>query len=237
MIDLEPSATASELQLAFTYVGDAVDAADAIENMAAPVPAAYVSTARESAAPNRNSTGGIRRWSTADLSVLLAVGRSARTPAAGRPVDSWKKRDVIDKLIGWTPSGANLPFDYVSFPSASWVRDWSGASCCFRSKYLRPEGRPPNPSGLRPRGRSVFCALQPCKERSFMADETSQWQPTAETQAAELPQPVAGNLIAPGSAPTAARKASPKDWQPPQVDEQGFAVDGHGFPSTCASAR
>lgn len=42
-------------------------------------------------------------------------------------------------------------------------------------------------------------------------------------------QPVA-NLVQPGSQLNGEQDGDPGDWQPPQTDAQGFAIDGHGLP-------
>jgi hypothetical protein len=43
-------------------------------------------------------------------------------------------------------------------------------------------------------------------------------------------QPVPSLLLAPGSNADGSQEGDPGDWQPPQVDEAGFAVDGDGLP-------
>lgn len=49
--------------------------------------------------------------------------------------------------------------------------------------------------------------------------------PDASTQPAELP-----TLLAPGSKADGSQEGDPGDWQPPQLDERGFAIDGDGLP-------
>jgi hypothetical protein len=63
-----------------------------------------------------------------------------------------------------------------------------------------------------------------------MADESDTVeQPDADaaTQPLELP---AAAILAPGSNADGSQDGDPGDWQPPQTDEQGFAIDGHGLP-------
>jgi hypothetical protein len=59
-----------------------------------------------------------------------------------------------------------------------------------------------------------------------MADDNG-GTPQTETQdkAAET-----APLLAPGSFADGSQEGDPADWQPPQVNEQGFAVDGDGIP-------
>jgi hypothetical protein len=61
-----------------------------------------------------------------------------------------------------------------------------------------------------------------------MADETdAAAEQPAETKPLELP---AGSIVAPGSTGDGRQEGDPGDWSPPQTDEQGFAIDGHGLP-------
>lgn len=55
------------------------------------------------------------------------------------------------------------------------------------------------------------------------ADELDTSTPDASTQ------PMAP-LLAPGSSEDGTQAGDPGDWKPPQTDEQGFAIDGHGYP-------
>lgn len=121
--------------LGFAYTGDAVEAADAIQSMAAPVPAAYVSTARESAAPNRLSTGRHSQVVTAIISVLFAVGAQRADAQLRDEVEEWKTK-VRDSMIGWTADGANLPFDYISFSIRFMDQGTVWGELLFQTKYM-----------------------------------------------------------------------------------------------------
>lgn len=61
---------------------------------------------------------------------------------------------------------------------------------------------------------------------SNQADSADATVEAAATQPAEIP----GNLLAPGSSADGSQAGEPDDWNPPQVNEQGFAVDGNGIP-------
>ena len=65
-----------------------------------------------------------------------------------------------------------------------------------------------------------------------MADDSDAPQTESPTPPAPdaQTQPLAGNLIAPGSSPDGSQEGEPGDWSPPQTDDQGFAIDGHGLP-------
>jgi hypothetical protein len=65
-----------------------------------------------------------------------------------------------------------------------------------------------------------------------MADETSANSdaPASAAEAAIQPTLQPNVLLAPGSAADGSQEGEPADWQPPQVNNQGFAVDGNGAP-------
>lgn len=119
-----------------SFVGDAVDAADAIENMVAPTPCAYVSVARESGSPNKNSTGRHTQVITADISVLFALA-SQRAAADLKDKVEATRSAITDQMIGWTPSGGELPFDFVSYSVRFMGQGMFWGEILFRSKYLR----------------------------------------------------------------------------------------------------
>lgn len=96
------------------HVGDVVEAADAIQNVSAPTPSAFVSTAREQAAKNKNSTGRHSQMVDQTISVLVAEG-AQRADSDLRDVVEARKEELITLLMGWTPDGASLPLDYVSY--------------------------------------------------------------------------------------------------------------------------
>jgi hypothetical protein len=113
MIDLEAVRDRVHA-LGFIFTGDAVDAVDAMTNMSAPVPAAYVSIAREGAAKNKNSTGRHTQIVSQTLSVLMAVGGQRADGDIRATVEYWKN-EVRDSITGWQAPGANTNFDYDSY--------------------------------------------------------------------------------------------------------------------------
>lgn len=138
MIDLK--AIGDQLgSMDWQHVGDAVDAADAMTNGSAPVPAVYISTARESAAPNRNQTGRHSQMITQQVSVLFAIGSQRADAQLNDEVED-RRDQIIALLMGWTPPGAGLPLDYVSFSVrfADVGEIWG--ELLFQSRYIRSKG-------------------------------------------------------------------------------------------------
>lgn len=118
-----------------TYVGNAIEAADAMENMAAPVPCAYVSIAREGASPNKNSAGRHTQMVTSDLSVLMAFGAQRADAGLTDEVEAVRIA-VRDLLMAWTAEGAGLPFDYISYSVRFMGNGLLWVEQLFRTKYL-----------------------------------------------------------------------------------------------------
>lgn len=134
MIDLEKVRDRVH-DLGFVYTGDAVDAADAMQNMSAPVPAAYVSIAREGATKNKNSAGRHTQVVEQVLSVLFAVGGQRADGDLRGTVEHWKD-EIIPSLIGWTAPGAGMPFEYVSYSIRFMGDGMVWAECLFAAKSL-----------------------------------------------------------------------------------------------------
>ena len=118
------------------HIGDAVDAADAMTNGSAPVPAVYVSTARETAAPNRNQTGRHTQMITQMVSVLFVVGSQRADAALNDDVEE-RRDQIIERLMGWTPPGAGLPLDYASFSVRFAEAGEIWGELLFQSRYIR----------------------------------------------------------------------------------------------------
>jgi hypothetical protein len=118
------------------FVGDVIAASDAMTNNSAPVPAVYISTARESAGQNRNMTGRHSQMVAQQISVLAAIG--AQRADAGLNDEVEEKRDqIIDRLMGWTPPGAGVPLDYNGYSIRFMDQGVIWFELLFSSKYLR----------------------------------------------------------------------------------------------------
>jgi nitrous oxide reductase len=135
MIDLK--AIADQISdMDWQHVGDVVEAADAMTNDVAPVPAAYISTAREQALPNRNSTGRHSQMVMAQISVLCAIGAQRADAQLTDEVEE-RRDQIIDRLMGWTPTKAALPLDYVSYSVRFMDQGTVWFELLFATKYLR----------------------------------------------------------------------------------------------------
>jgi uncharacterized protein YfiM (DUF2279 family) len=126
--------------LGFAFTGNAVDATDAIQNMSAPNPSAYVSTARERAARNKNATGRHTQIVEQTVSILFAVGAER---ADGRQSDDVedKKNAIIESLMGWTAPGSETPFSYDSFAIRFMDQGVVWGELLFAAKYLRTKAQ------------------------------------------------------------------------------------------------
>lgn len=135
MIDLE--AVRERVHgLGFSHTGDVVEAADAMENMSAPTPAAYISTARESAARNKNATGRHTQIIEQTVSVLMALG-AQRADGKLRDDVEEKKNAVIESLMGWTAPGAETPFNYLSFSVRFMAQGIVWTEAMFSARFIR----------------------------------------------------------------------------------------------------
>lgn len=113
-VDLE-SVRARVATLAYFNAVEAIqDATVAAENMNVVPPAAFVSVARETAEPNRMSTGAIVQRVAVTLSILFAVPAERADGKAGDEVEQTRKA-VIRILLAWTPGGADKPLEYERY--------------------------------------------------------------------------------------------------------------------------
>lgn len=94
----------------FVTVTDIQSAAMAIEDSLGVPPMAFLSTASETAEPNK-TIGGHAQRVTARLSVLFAIG-TERAAHDGKDASEQLRKALIRLLIGWTPPGALGPLQY-----------------------------------------------------------------------------------------------------------------------------
>ena len=113
MIDLKSVRDRLDALGIFLSVEDTVSAGEAIEQFNAPPPAAFVSTARESAAGNTLATS-FRQKVTQTVSVLWVVGAERATRDNNDPMEEIRSA-IIRDLTGWTPEGSASRFEYMSY--------------------------------------------------------------------------------------------------------------------------
>lgn len=94
----------------FNSVTNLQAAANALENMNALPPAAFVSIVSETAEPNK-VVGGHSQRVTASVSVLFCVAAESASDSAGDELEE-TRRAVIRILIGWTPVNAEAAFNF-----------------------------------------------------------------------------------------------------------------------------
>jgi hypothetical protein len=136
MIDLEACRVRANEQADLRYVGNVIEAADAMQNASGPVPAAYVSTAREGASPNKNTTGKHTQLVQTVLSVLFVVGAQRADGKVPDQVEALKN-DLIALFMAWTPDGnVQTPFDYVSYSIRMMADGLVWAELLFSCKSL-----------------------------------------------------------------------------------------------------
>lgn len=97
----------------FLSVQNIQDATNALEHLDALPPAAFVSTARETAEKNKVIGGHSQRVSTT-ISVLFCVPAERAADDAADVVEETRKA-VIRILLGWTPAGAGDPLNYERY--------------------------------------------------------------------------------------------------------------------------
>lgn len=94
----------------FVTVTDIQNAAMAIEDSLGVPPMAFLSTASETAEPNK-TIGGHDQRVTARLSILFAIG-TERAAHDGKDAAEQLRKAIIRLLIGWTPPRALGPLNY-----------------------------------------------------------------------------------------------------------------------------
>lgn len=99
----------------FTDVQDIQGASEATGGMVAFIPpAAFVSIARESYAPNRYASGGHAQLANVVISVLFCVPAVRADRDAGDEVEQARKA-ILAVLKGWSPPGADKALEAVDY--------------------------------------------------------------------------------------------------------------------------
>lgn len=112
-IDLEAVGVAAEELELFHSVEGVVSGADAMTYGTAPPKSAYVSTARETAEPNK-MTGRHRQRITQTVSILFTIAGERLDGARNDELEQVKNA-LLERFAGWRPPGADSVFQYVSF--------------------------------------------------------------------------------------------------------------------------